>query len=56
MTVRVLAVVALVFLPVVLVYTAFNIPFATFLMATYYRGISDDLIEIRKINQNHKGY
>jgi ABC-type glycerol-3-phosphate transport system permease component len=29
----------------VLVYAALGTPFATFLMATYYRGISDDLIE-----------
>ncbi|HYB88627.1 MAG TPA: carbohydrate ABC transporter permease [Streptosporangiaceae bacterium] len=29
----------------ILVYVALGIPFATFLMATYYRGISDDLIE-----------
>jgi multiple sugar transport system permease protein/raffinose/stachyose/melibiose transport system permease protein len=29
----------------VLVYTALGTPFATFLMATYYRGISDELIE-----------
>jgi ABC-type glycerol-3-phosphate transport system permease component len=29
----------------ILVYTALGTPFATFLMATYYRGISDELIE-----------
>jgi len=29
----------------VLVYAALGAPFATFLMATYYRGISDELIE-----------
>lgn len=29
----------------ILVYAALGTPFATFLMATYYRGISDDLIE-----------
>ena len=29
----------------ILVYAALGAPFATFLMATYYRGISDELIE-----------
>jgi multiple sugar transport system permease protein/raffinose/stachyose/melibiose transport system permease protein len=33
------------YLGAVLVYAALGTPFATFLMATYYRGISDDLIE-----------
>jgi ABC-type glycerol-3-phosphate transport system permease component len=33
------------YLGAILVYVALGIPFATFLMATYYRGISDDLIE-----------
>ncbi len=33
------------YLGAVLVYAALGIPFATFLMTTYYRGISDDLIE-----------
>ncbi|HEX3387440.1 MAG TPA: carbohydrate ABC transporter permease [Streptosporangiaceae bacterium] len=33
------------YLGAVLVYVALGTPFATFLMATYYRGISDDLIE-----------
>src|SRR5579875_1825169 len=33
------------YLGAVLVYTALGTPFATFLMATYYRGISDELIE-----------
>ena len=34
----------------VLVYTALGTPFATFLMATYYRGISDELIEAAVID------
>jgi ABC-type glycerol-3-phosphate transport system permease component len=33
------------YLGAILVYAALGTPFATFLMATYYRGISDDLIE-----------
>jgi ABC-type glycerol-3-phosphate transport system permease component len=33
------------YLGAILVYVALGTPFATFLMATYYRGISDDLIE-----------
>jgi multiple sugar transport system permease protein/raffinose/stachyose/melibiose transport system permease protein len=33
------------YLGAVLVYAALGTPFATFLMATYYRGISDELIE-----------
>ena len=33
------------YLGAISVYVALGIPFATFLMATYYRGISDDLIE-----------
>ena len=33
------------YLGAVLVYAALGIPFATFLMTTYYRGLSDDLIE-----------
>jgi ABC-type glycerol-3-phosphate transport system permease component len=33
------------YLGAVLVYVALGTPFATFLMATYYRGISDELIE-----------
>ena len=33
------------YLGAICVYVALGIPFATFLMATYYRGISDDLIE-----------
>ena len=33
------------YLGAILVYVALGIPFATFLMATYFRGISDDLIE-----------
>jgi len=33
------------YLGAVLVYAALGAPFATFLMATYYRGISDELIE-----------
>lgn len=33
------------YLGAILVYAAIGAPFATFLMATYYRGISDDLIE-----------
>jgi ABC-type glycerol-3-phosphate transport system permease component len=34
----------------VLVYAALGTPFATFLMATYYRGISDELIEAAVID------
>ena len=33
------------YLGAILVYVALGIPFATFLMTTYYRGISDELIE-----------
>ncbi|HUZ37168.1 MAG TPA: carbohydrate ABC transporter permease [Streptosporangiaceae bacterium] len=33
------------YLGAIMVYVALGTPFATFLMATYYRGISDDLIE-----------
>ena len=33
------------YLGAILVYAALGTPFATFLMATYYRGISDELIE-----------
>jgi ABC-type glycerol-3-phosphate transport system permease component len=38
------------YLGAVLVYTALGTPFATFLMATYYRGISDELIEAAVID------
>ena len=38
------------YLGAVLVYAAIGIPFATFLMATYYRGISDELIEAAVID------
>lgn len=38
------------FLGAVLVYAALGTPFATFLMATYYRGISDELIEAAVID------
>ena len=33
------------YLGAIMVYVALGTPFATFLMATYYRGVSDDLIE-----------
>ena len=38
------------YLGAVLVYAALGTPFATFLMATYYRGISDELIEAAVID------
>jgi ABC-type glycerol-3-phosphate transport system permease component len=38
------------YLGAVLVYAAIGTPFATFLMATYYRGISDELIEAAVID------